>query len=388
MNGTNPIFLIALRSVLVAIAMFAAVCARGAPQGGTIDERAAEIVRRHVDARGGAEPLAAIRSLAFYGDDGPDAARPYMIKMKPHYSIAGCSAPDCGYAEGFDGTQAWETQPRRQRAYVARGEAAKAIRRAGAINFPFIEPRDDAAAVRFTGSVAIDGKIAERIDVHMVDGLDQAYYFDPATHLLVANDRTVPLHARPPHVKQRTYFSDWRPVAGVLYPFHLETRRLLDDGSIGDVIESGTVARIVANSIDDPAVFAAPAVHPAPLTQLVLDLYARAALLDAGAILQRYRVLRSAPAYVATDTESDLTWLGYELLKDETVDKALAVFDQLLHEYPQSSSAWDSLGDGREQAGDMAGAITAFRVAVALDAHAEDSAAKLTRLLDAGGRAQ
>ena len=173
----------------------------------------------------------------------------------------------------------------------------------------------------------------------MADGLDQIYYFDPASHLLLANDRTVPMHAPPQ--RQRTAFSDWRPVAGVLYPFHLETRRLRDDGTTGDVIEDGGWSRIEANTARDQGLLVAPSVHPAPPTQLILDMYAQASSLDAVRKLQRYNTFVAEHAGDVFDTESDLTWLGYELLKDETTSKALALFDQLVREHPHSSSAWD-----------------------------------------------
>ena len=115
------------------------------------------------------------------------------------------------------------------------------------------------------------------------------------------------------------------------------------------------------------------------MTALVLKIYANAPSLTGEAILAQYRALRETNRDF--DSESDLTWLGYELLKDDTTDKANAVFEVLVREHPKSSSAWDSLADGRLQAGDRLGAIQAFRVAVELDPHAEDSAAKLKILL-------
>jgi len=329
---------------------------------------AEDLIARHIAASGGARALHTIRSLTFYGEGSDRKPMARMIKMRPSYFIVGCIRSGCSFAEGFDGRRAWEMQPQRKRLYTARGEAAKAIRRAGEFDFPFIGYRQKGLSVKFMGTETFNGKPALRLEVRRDDGLEESFYFDAVTYLVIANRRTVPIHARGRHIDQVTTFSDYRPVAGYLYPHRLETR----DAASSEVLESGRWTSIAANEIAGASRFLPPPVDPSDATRTAVRLYNDAQRLSAVEILATCRR--------AGVEGSDLTWLAYQLLKDPNPEKALPLFRELVEQQPRSSDAWDSLGDALDQFGDTSGAIAAFSRAVDLDANAQESRTKLERL--------
>ena len=75
-----------------------------------------------------------------------------------------------------------------------------------------------------------------------------------------------------------------------------------------------------------------------------------------------------------------MNWLGFELLKVDKYDHALAVFHQVIAENPTSSEAEESLAEAYLQQGDKANAIAAFQKAFDLGLKNEDARKKLARL--------
>ena len=72
-----------------------------------------------------------------------------------------------------------------------------------------------------------------------------------------------------------------------------------------------------------------------------------------------------------------MNWLGYELLKVDKYDHALAVFHQIIAENPSSAEAYGNLGEAYLQQHDKANAISAFQRAVDLGLKGNDVPRKL-----------
>lgn len=73
--------------------------------------------------------------------------------------------------------------------------------------------------------------------------------------------------------------------------------------------------------------------------------------------------------------EGDLNTFGYALLGFGKNDDAVAVFQRVTRDYPQSGNAWDSLGEAQAAAGRKADAVASYRTALRLDP-ANDNARK------------
>jgi len=80
------------------------------------------------------------------------------------------------------------------------------------------------------------------------------------------------------------------------------------------------------------------------------------------------------------DVTYDMNWLGYELLKVDRYDHALAVFHQIIAENPRSAEAYGNLGEAYLQQHDKGNAISAFQRAVDLGLKGDDVPRKLAAL--------
>ena len=71
----------------------------------------------------------------------------------------------------------------------------------------------------------------------------------------------------------------------------------------------------------------------------------------ASSALRRYTEMRKAGAMDSGIEEGMLNQLGYMLLGDGEAQDAILVFERNAQEYPQSSNAYDSLGEAYMKAG-------------------------------------
>ncbi len=78
--------------------------------------------------------------------------------------------------------------------------------------------------------------------------------------------------------------------------------------------------------------------------------------------------------------EWDMNMAGYQLLGKEKKEEAVAVFEMTTQLYPKSYNAYDSLGDGYLEAGDVEQAKAAFEKALKLNPNYVSSREKLSKL--------
>ena len=78
--------------------------------------------------------------------------------------------------------------------------------------------------------------------------------------------------------------------------------------------------------------------------------------------------------------EADFNALGYKLLQGKSLESALYVFERNVQLYPDSSNAYDSLGEAFLNAGRKAQAVESYRKALALDPGNANARSKLKEL--------
>ena len=338
------------------------------------------VIARYIEGRGGHRALNAVTSLTYTADMGNGRIR-RMIKMRPNYFLVGCTEPACAVAEGFDGS-AWEMYPRKQRVIRARLEAAKSLRRMSEFDEPVIGWREKGHSAELKGIEDFEGRPAYRIDMVLNDGLPMSCYIGTGNYVMLGNRRPVPMHSRGEHVETINVFEDYRPVAGVLYPFRIRTL----DAKSGKLV-SGARGwdRIEANISYVPSQFTPPPVTPPPLTSLVLYLLEIAGSVSpASQWFRPYAAFRSSAAGADVDSSEDLTWLGYELLKQDATSEAVAAFQTVIDEHPDSADAYNNLGEALYQCGRTADALRAFEQAQRRDPSSEEIRAKLKELREHG----
>jgi zinc protease len=113
---------------------------------------------------------------------------------------------------------------------------------------------DAAVAVRSAGSETVAGVEARILDVASF-GAEARWWVDPATGHVIRSAAQVA--GMGPPVEQVTDFSDFRPVDGLVLPFH---RSILRDGEAAGVVETSDVE---VNPAVDPRAFEKPAAQPA-----------------------------------------------------------------------------------------------------------------------------
>jgi hypothetical protein len=84
-----------------------------------------------------------------------------------------------------------------------------------------------------------------------------------------------------------------------------------------------------------------------------------------GAVYAEFR--KQSPEF--TLPEGEVNAWGYGLVNDDHPKEAIAVMKFNTENYPKSTNAWDALGEAYRNAGNMAQAIKAYQMAVAIDPH-------------------
>jgi len=75
-----------------------------------------------------------------------------------------------------------------------------------------------------------------------------------------------------------------------------------------------------------------------------------------------------------------LNKIGYTLLKDQSVDNAIIIFQEAVKLFPDSANAWDSLGEAYSIAKDVENALNAYKKALEIDPTLESAKAMIEKL--------
>jgi tetratricopeptide (TPR) repeat protein len=148
----------------------------------------------------------------------------------------------------------------------------------------------------------------------------------------------------------------------------------------GEVIGGGEWTSIAANTLHDPKIFEPPSVHPTGITAVVLEMLQAANDATPEQMMSAYSRFRATGEGRQADVTYDMNWLGYELLKVDKYDHALAAFHQIIAENPNSAEAYGNLGEAYLQQHDKENAIAAFQRAVDLGLKGDDVPRKLAAL--------
>ncbi len=192
-----------------------------------------EIISRYYEAIGGYDQLKAVKTKIIRGTYVEPGYGLIMngetISIRGDKRLARGTGELIGYFyEGYNGEQVWEyykgdTIPR-----IMDGEAEKASRRGAEFDDSFVDYREKGHKVELQGLINLEGSEVYQINVTLSDGWEKVYYIDSRSFLVKAMRKSMPLHARGDDINFLVFFDQYRPVAGVLYPF-VHTERNIDD---------------------------------------------------------------------------------------------------------------------------------------------------------------
>ena len=82
------------------------------------------------------------------------------------------------------------------------------------------------------------------------------------------------------------------------------------------------------------------------------------------AILDHYSIVKSKYDYTVDISEATFNIIGYRLLQNGEIDKAIEIFEYNVKLYPESANVYDSLAEALEQTGRTKEAAENYEVAV------------------------
>jgi tetratricopeptide (TPR) repeat protein len=290
--------------------------------------------------------------------------------------VPGCDSKWSGIVEAFDGQHGWELNWPKQRLVKTVNKAERALRCGAQFDFLFIDYRERGFRAAYLGRKTVLGKEAEAVQVDQEGCSSAVYFFNPGNFQLLMTQLTIPIHARGDAVETIAVYKEFKVVEGVRLPSRSEEVNL----RTGEVLGGGEWTSITANTLHDPKIFEPPSVHPTGITAIVLEMLQSAADATPAEMISAYSKFRATDEGRRADVTYDMNWLGYELLKVDKYDHALAVFHQIIAENPSSAEAYANLGEAYLQQHEKTKAISAFQRAVDLGLTGDDVTSKLAAL--------
>jgi Tetratricopeptide repeat len=336
-----------------------------------------EIVRRYIEARGGLERIRAIQTVVYSGgtyseSEYTGSGDAFMAFRRPYFRVVGDpSNPATTFTEGYDGA-AWEWYGGVGVVVRTVGAAAGAARRGADFEGALVGYRDKGATLVLGDPATIDGRPAYRLTLTTRDGFACEYFLDAESYLIVAERRTAKVHAFGDEVKSEARVGDYRPVAGVLFPFRFRETEIAS----GKVLNQMQWGKVEANRELPASWFEPPRFERTPLQHLLENLYGERT--DREAVLWSYAEFRRAHPEI--ETAEGVEFIGYQMLKMSDTASAVALLENNAADYPERPSGAFGLGRAYQAAGDTAKARGEYERALALDPEHHRSARALADL--------
>ncbi|HJT99473.1 MAG TPA: hypothetical protein VJ696_14240 [Rhodanobacteraceae bacterium] len=216
-----------------------------------------ELLAKNLEARGGADKVAAIHTLKsegklLFGGQFELALTQYQKApdlVRVEASVQGLTA-----VQAWDGKEAWQISPFQGRKDPEKMSAddAKSMSDDAPIAGALIGARERGAKIDYLGTEDVDGTEAHKLKVTLKNGDVEYVYLDPDHFLEI---RTVAQRSvRGTRVETVTDYGDYEEVAGVYFPFSLASENRGDGNRSQTTIEHAE-----ANVALDDALFAFPA---------------------------------------------------------------------------------------------------------------------------------
>jgi hypothetical protein len=180
---------------------------------------AEDLLQKCLERSGGAERLAAARSMEMKGTVevvGRNISGSIVIDEQGEKSYSAIEIAGIGkIEEGFDGAVAWESSAI-QGTRIKEGDEKAAMERSSSFRV-LSHWKEYYSGIRTIGSEDVGGKSAWKVEMTPKQGKLEIYYFDRDSGLLARMDQTVssPLGEIPTSVE----LADYRSVDGIQTPF-------------------------------------------------------------------------------------------------------------------------------------------------------------------------
>src|SRR5438067_10248639 len=209
-----------------ALIVAAAVSAAANPI--TVDE----IVGRHIEARGGAQKLAALQTLkisgkVFFGggDDFTVTADFAQVRKRPNQIRTEVTLQGLTAIDAYDGQQSWSVDPfqGRKDPFRTTADEGRGLAQDADLEGALIRWREKGNQVSYLGKEDVDGTPAHKLRIALKDGDVQYVYLDPDYFLEIR--RVSERRIRGSERVTETDFGAYAQVNGIWIPTSVESGR-------------------------------------------------------------------------------------------------------------------------------------------------------------------
>ncbi|GAO38208.1 hypothetical protein SCH01S_10_00180 [Sphingomonas changbaiensis NBRC 104936] len=252
--------LLACAAYVAALGVSGAAIAQGQPS-------ADELVAKNLAARGGADALAALKSVKFTGKlifpgdfqlayDETRAHEPQGDATRVNASLQGLTL-----VQAYDGANGWRINPfqGRRDAEKMTEDEARSIADQALIDGVLLSAKKQGAKVAYLGREDFDGTLGYKLKVSQPDGDEFVYLLDPDTFLEIKMTETRRLRG----AQQVTEYElgDYEKVGGVYFPMSVDSWQQGQSNQRQRVIIASAEANVPAPA----SLFTQPADAPKPV---------------------------------------------------------------------------------------------------------------------------
>lgn len=219
-------------------------------------QTAEELVAKNIEAKGGLEKINAIQTLrsrgrlnqgSFTAQVGQEQKRP--DKLRSTFTVQGMTA-----IQAYDGRTGWQISPfqGRKDAELLGEDDLRDLVEDSDIEGPLVDYKQKGHAVEYLGRDTVDGDDVFRLKCTLKNGDIVYYYLDPDSFLEIRTERQQFIRGA---VRERqSDLGSYKPVAGVMFPYSIETGPKNNPSSRAKI----TIESIEANAPIDDTAFTMP----------------------------------------------------------------------------------------------------------------------------------
>jgi len=219
-------------------------------------QTADELVAKNLQAKGGLEKIKAIQTLrtrgrlnqgSFTAQVGQEQKR--SDKLRTTFTVQGMTA-----IQAYDGRTGWQISPfqgRKDPELLGEDDLRDLVEDSD-IDGPLVDARQKGHRVEYLGHDTVDGDDVFRLKCTLKNGDIMYYYLDPDSFLEIRTERQQ--FIRGAMRERQTDLGSYKPVAGVMFPYSIETGPKNNPAVRAKV----TIESIEANVPLDDSVFTMP----------------------------------------------------------------------------------------------------------------------------------
>ena len=204
---------------VIALAVGVALAVPASAQ--TVDE----IIAKNAAAKGGIDKVKSVTSVRVTGRImlGQGLEAPVVLEMqRPNSRRMDLTVQDMVLSQGFDGKKAWIINPMQgiKTPQAMSAEEQQTIEEQADIDGPLIDYKTKGHTVELLGKENVDGSDAYKVKLTMKTGTVRTLYIDAARFLEVKEESKRTIRGR--EVEGETIYSDYKAVAGMMYPHSID----------------------------------------------------------------------------------------------------------------------------------------------------------------------